>query len=131
MLALLAGAFIAFGAVLHMVVVTGGTFGFGATRLLGAVALPIAAFVAIGFQHSIGNMVFLPWDLVGDGADGACVQAALANIAVVSLANIVGGPSLWPASTGAPTCADRRRIECISRNGQTAAFMARSMWSRR
>ena len=59
-----------------------------------AIVFPIAAFVAIGFEHSIANMVFLPWDLVVHGADRTAVQAALANIAVVTLGNIVGGTLL-------------------------------------
>ena len=59
-----------------------------------AIVLPIAAFVAIGFEHSIANMVFLPWDLVVHGAERASVLAALANLAVVTAGNIVGGTLL-------------------------------------
>jgi formate/nitrite transporter FocA (FNT family) len=55
---------------------------------------PIAAFVAIGLEHSIANMVFLPWDLAVHGADQAAVVATLANLAVVTLGNIAGGTLL-------------------------------------
>lgn len=60
-----------------------------------AIVLPIAAFVAVGFEHSIANMVFLPWDLVVNGAaDRPSVEAVLASIAVVTLGNVVGGTLL-------------------------------------
>ncbi|MCX5746344.1 MAG: formate/nitrite transporter family protein [Proteobacteria bacterium] len=59
-----------------------------------AIVFPIAGFVAIGFEHSIANMVFLPWDLAVHGADRAAVVATLANLAVVTLGNIVGGTVL-------------------------------------
>lgn len=59
-----------------------------------AIVFPIAAFVAIGLEHSIANMVFLPWDLAVHGADGAAVAATLVNLAVVTLGNIVGGTLL-------------------------------------
>jgi formate transporter len=59
-----------------------------------AIVPPIAAFVALGFEHSVANMVFLPWDLVVHGADRIAVQAALANLAVVTLGNLAGGTLL-------------------------------------
>lgn len=62
-------------------------------KVLGIV-FPIAAFVAIGLEHSIANMVFLPWDLAVHGGDRDAVLAMVANIAVVTLGNIVGGTLL-------------------------------------
>jgi len=62
-----------------------------------AIVFPIAAFVAMGFEHSIANMVFLPWDLAVHGVEGAAVGGALANIVVVTLGNIVGGTLLVAA----------------------------------
>jgi formate transporter len=73
-----------------------------------AVLLPISAFVAAGFEHSIANMYFLPLGLfVKSGADeafwhttGASVAdypsltwsaAVFDNIAPVTLGNIFGG----------------------------------------
>jgi len=73
-----------------------------------AVLLPISAFVAAGFEHSIANMYFLPLGLfVKSGADeafwhttGASVgdypnltwsAAAFDNVAPVTLGNIFGG----------------------------------------
>jgi formate/nitrite transporter len=68
---------------------------------------PIAAFVAAGFEHSIANLYFLPyalavkawagpgfWAAIGSGA-GAYADltalAALRNIAVATLGNLIGG----------------------------------------
>jgi len=59
-----------------------------------AIVFPIAAFVAIGFEHSIANMVFLPWDLVVHGVERASLEATLVNLAVVTLGNIAGGTLL-------------------------------------
>ncbi len=55
-----------------------------------AIIFPIAAFVALGFEHSIANMYFIPlgW-LVG--ADGVTVGSFLGNLVPVTLGNIVGG----------------------------------------
>ena len=87
-LAVLAGAFIAFGAVFSTVVITGSTMDFGVTRLLAGVAFslglilvvvggaksahgkilsilfPITAFVAAGFEHSVANMYFIPMGIL-------------------------------------------------------------------
>lgn len=59
-----------------------------------AIVFPIAAFVAIGFEHSVANMVFLPWDFMVHGAEPTDIGAALVNLAVVTLGNIVGGTLL-------------------------------------
>lgn len=55
-----------------------------------AIIFPISAFVALGFEHSVANMYFLPlgWML---GADGVTVGAIFANLLPVTLGNIVGG----------------------------------------
>ena len=55
-----------------------------------AIPLPIAAFVALGFEHSVANMFFLPlgWLL---GAPKVALAAMLANLVPVTLGNIVGG----------------------------------------
>lgn len=68
---------------------------------------PIAAFVAAGFEHSIANLYLLPyalaikawagpafWAGMGDGATAypdLTVAAALHNIAVSTIGNLVGG----------------------------------------
>jgi formate transporter len=59
-----------------------------------AIVFPITAFVAIGFEHSIANMFFLPWAIVLAGYDGGLVAASAANLAVVTLGNIAGGTLL-------------------------------------
>jgi formate transporter len=62
-----------------------------------AVILPIAAFVAAGFEHSVANMFFLP--LAGmiatmQGGTAIGIGALLGNLAVVTAGNIVGGGAL-------------------------------------
>jgi len=55
-----------------------------------AIIFPITAFVALGFEHSVANMYFLPlgWML---GIDGVTVGAIIANLVPVTIGNIVGG----------------------------------------
>ncbi|MBX6321833.1 MAG: formate/nitrite transporter family protein [Rhodospirillaceae bacterium] len=77
------------------------------TDKIAAVVLPVAAFVAAGFEHSVANMYFIPLGLMLKlGADGAFWSAAgtsatayptldgtglVANLIPVTLGNIVGG----------------------------------------
>jgi len=58
-----------------------------------AIIFPISAFVALGFEHSIANMYFIP---LGGllGADGVTVASFLGNLVPVALGNIVGGSVL-------------------------------------
>ena len=80
-----------------------------------AIVFPIAAFVAIGFEHSVANMFLLPWAALTQGLDGALIAGATLNIAVVTLGNILGGSVLvagvyWLAYLRpAPTAGERRR----------------------
>lgn len=55
-----------------------------------AIVLPIAAFVALGFEHSVANMYLIP---IGGllGAPGADALGLLRNLIPVTLGNIVGG----------------------------------------
>lgn len=57
------------------------------------IVFPIAAFVALGFEHSVANMYFLPlgWLI---GADGVTPAAIVANLVPVTAGNIVGGSVL-------------------------------------
>lgn len=83
---------------------------FGARTVADKVAVivpPIAAFVAAGFEHSIANLYFLPyallikwlapaafWAAIGQEAGdytALTVGASLANIAVATAGNLVGG----------------------------------------
>jgi formate/nitrite transporter len=75
-----------------------------------AIIPPIAAFVAMGFEHSVANMYFIPvammirvvapaefWVSIGHGpADYAAVDLAglVGNLVPVTLGNIVGGTLL-------------------------------------
>lgn len=65
-----------------------------ADKLL-CVIMPITAFVACGFEHSVANMFFLFEGLfaqmAGFGAGGIVLSGIFYNIGVVTLANIVGG----------------------------------------
>jgi len=59
-----------------------------------AIIFPITAFVALGFEHSIANMYFIPVGMLAAGADdmGSLTIAAYAgNLIPVTLGNIVGG----------------------------------------
>ena len=86
---------------------------FGARTAAGKVAVivpPVAAFVAAGFEHSIANLYFLPyglaikawaapefWAAVGRSAadyPALTAGAALHNIAVSTVGNLVGGSLL-------------------------------------
>ncbi|MCM1505092.1 MAG: formate/nitrite transporter family protein [Muribaculum sp.] len=52
--------------------------------------LPVAAFVALGYEHSIANMFFIPCGIL-EGADVTFVQMFLNNLVPATLGNIVGG----------------------------------------
>jgi formate/nitrite transporter len=58
-----------------------------------AIVFPISAFVALGFEHSIANLFFLPLALL-DGAEGVSVADALHNLVWVTLGNVAGGAGL-------------------------------------
>lgn len=63
------------------------------TDKLAAVVLPIALFVAVGFEHSVANMFLIPLALfVGGGtADLTWGHFLLGNLLPVTLGNIIGG----------------------------------------
>ncbi|MCI5221196.1 MAG: formate/nitrite transporter family protein [Candidatus Electrothrix sp. AR4] len=57
-----------------------------------AIAFPIAAFVALGFEHSIANWFFLPFGmLLQEGKDAVSVFGAGMNLVMVTAGNLVGG----------------------------------------
>ncbi len=58
-----------------------------------AIVLPISAFVALGFEHSVANMFFFPLALL-NGAPEVTVAGMVANLVPVTLGNIVGGGGL-------------------------------------
>jgi formate/nitrite transporter FocA (FNT family) len=60
-----------------------------------AIVFPIAAFVALGFEHCVANLYLLPVGMLS----GANVTLAgfLGNIVPVTLGNIVGGAGLAAA----------------------------------
>jgi len=51
---------------------------------------PIMAFVALGFEHSVANMFFIPLGIF-NGADVTWGQFVVNNLIPVTLGNIVGG----------------------------------------
>lgn len=59
-----------------------------------AIIFPIAAFVTVGFEHSIANWFFLPFGIALDGEGAVSLVGALRNLASVSLGNILGGTVL-------------------------------------
>ncbi len=58
-------------------------------KILG-IWFPIMAFVAIGFEHSIANMFFIPAGMLY-GANVTWAQFLLGNLVPVTLGNIIGG----------------------------------------
>ena len=54
------------------------------------IVFPIAAFVALGFEHSIANMYFIPVAMM-HGAEGITLAGLAGNLVPVTLGNIVGG----------------------------------------
>lgn len=59
-----------------------------------AVIFPVTAFVAVGLEHSIANWFFLPLGLLLGAGHAMTAAAALQNLVVVSLGNIIGGSVL-------------------------------------
>jgi formate/nitrite transporter len=61
-----------------------------------AIILPISAFVACGFEHSIANLYFLPCGmlLAAQSASPIGWTGALANLVWVTVGNILGGTVL-------------------------------------
>ncbi len=55
-----------------------------------AIWFPIMGFVAMGFEHSIANMFFIPAGMFA-GANVTLVQFLLANLLPVTVGNIIGG----------------------------------------
>lgn len=55
-----------------------------------AIIFPISAFVALGFEHSVANMYFIPLGML-IGADGVTLAGLFANLVPVTLGNIAGG----------------------------------------
>lgn len=51
---------------------------------------PVMAFVAVGFEHSVANMFFIPMGMF-NGADVTWWQFLWANLVPVTLGNILGG----------------------------------------
>ncbi len=58
-----------------------------------AILPPVSAFVALGFEHSVANMYLIPVAWMA-GADGITAAGFAANLAAVTLGNILGGSVL-------------------------------------
>jgi formate/nitrite transporter len=56
-----------------------------------AIVFPISAFVALGFEHSIANMYFIPAGAFAGGLESGIIRGLVANLVPVTLGNIVGG----------------------------------------
>lgn len=57
-----------------------------------AIVLPIAAFVAAGFEHSVANMYFIPLGIFLHADIG--IAEVLRNLVPVTLGNLVGGAGM-------------------------------------
>jgi formate transporter len=58
------------------------------------IVFPIAAFVALGFEHSIANMFFLPYAIVLAPDGASLISGSLLNLALVTAGNVLGGTVL-------------------------------------
>lgn len=54
-----------------------------------AIVLPISAFVALGFEHSVANMYFIPLGMLLD--HGITTVQLLGNLVPVTIGNLIGG----------------------------------------
>jgi len=61
------------------------------------VLLPIAAFVAVGFEHSVANMYVVPVAMLG-GLIEPDLAGFLRNITLVTIGNVIGGGVLVAAA---------------------------------
>lgn len=61
--------------------------------------LPVMAFVALGYEHSIANMFFIPLGIM-EGAEIGIWQAIRDNIVPATIGNIIGGALLVGATYG-------------------------------
>lgn len=59
--------------------------------------LPVMAFVALGYEHCIANMFFIPLGMM-EGADVTIIQSITANFIPSTLGNIAGGALLVGAT---------------------------------
>ena len=88
-LAILAGAFIAFGAMLYTLIVTGSDLGFGPTRLLGGIGFSLGLILVViaGAELFTGNnLIVMAW------ADGkVSTRRLMRNWAIVFVGNLIGG----------------------------------------
>jgi formate/nitrite transporter len=57
-----------------------------------AIIFPIAAFVALGFEHSVANMYFIPLAMMI--GDTITLGQFLGNLAAVTAGNLIGGSAL-------------------------------------
>ena len=55
-----------------------------------AIVFPIAAFVALGFEHSVANMFIIPVGMMY-GAEGVTLGGMAANLIPVTIGNMIGG----------------------------------------
>lgn len=55
--------------------------------------VPVMAFVALGYEHSIANMFFIPAGIMA-GADVSIWQMVWSNLIPATIGNIIGGALL-------------------------------------
>ncbi len=62
-------------------------------KVLGVI-FPITAFVALGLEHSIANLFFLPYGMLLGGSAAVPLDGLLRNLLWVTLGNVLGGTLL-------------------------------------
>ena len=107
-LAVLAGAFIAFGALLYTMTVTGSGLGFGPTRLLGGIAFSLGLILVVvgGAELFTGNsLIVMAWAERKVPVGGLLRNWGLVYVGnlmgAVAIAGLVAGSGVMTASDGA------------------------------
>ena len=61
----------------------------GAADKMAATLLPVTAFVACGYEHSVANMFLIPYGMIC----GAVIEPSsmIANILLATIGNVIGG----------------------------------------
>jgi formate/nitrite transporter len=66
-----------------------------------AAVVPVAGFVACGYEHCVANMFFIPLGMLTQGAiglDSITMAGMVSNIVFATLGNIVGGAIIVAAT---------------------------------
>jgi formate/nitrite transporter len=80
---------------------------------------PVMTFVAVGFEHSVANMFFIPLGIL-NGADISLGQFLWNNLLPVTIGNIIGGAGFVGAAYGWLHAKDVKRVQTAGRGAITS-----------